>query len=55
VLGDVVGFVAGELIGAIFDLPFDLIALWTERAAKKNAEEFEREDAISINPWKHLK
>ena len=54
VIGQAASFVLNELIGAIVELPFDLITHWAEKAAAENAKEFEAADANSMNAWKHL-
>jgi hypothetical protein len=54
VIGQAASFVLSGLIAAIVELPFDLITHWAQKAAEKNAKQFETADANSMNAWKHF-
>jgi hypothetical protein len=54
VIGQAASFILSALIGAIVELPIDLITYWAAKAAEKNAKEFETADANSMNAWKHF-
>ena len=53
-IGHAASFVLRGLMNAIVELPFDLIRHWAQKAAEKNAKEFETADANSMNAWKHF-
>ena len=42
------------IIGAVAELPFDLVDAWAVKAAKKNSDESETADANSIHAWKYF-
>jgi hypothetical protein len=54
VIGHAVSFVFSGLIDAIVELPFDVITHWVQKAAERNAKQFETADANSMNAWKHF-
>jgi len=54
VIEQAASFVLRGLMNAIVELPFDLITHWAQKAAEKNAKEFETADANSMNAWKHF-
>ena len=54
VIGQVASFVLRGLMEAIVEMPFFLIEFSAQKAAEKNAKEFETADANSMNAWKHF-